>query len=88
MKRSAEPERPARHAVIGPRLGRVEGQIRGIRRMVQDGKPCRDILIQVSAAREALRRVGLILVEDHLRRCVASPRAAAEMLDLLNALDA
>jgi DNA-binding FrmR family transcriptional regulator len=78
--------RKPRHGVIGPRLSRVEGQIRGIRRMVDGDQPCRDILIQVSAAREALRKVGLILVEDHLKRCVSSPAAAAEMLDLLHAL--
>jgi DNA-binding FrmR family transcriptional regulator len=54
--------------------------------MVDGDQPCRDILIQVSAAREALRKVGLILVEDHLKRCVSSPAAAAEMLDLLHAL--
>jgi DNA-binding FrmR family transcriptional regulator len=75
-----------RHAAIGPRLGRVEGQIRGIRRMVEQDKPCKDILIQVSAAREALRKAALILVEDHLTRCVSSPEAAEEMLELLRAL--
>ena len=54
--------------------------------MVEEDKPCRDILIQVSAAREALRKAALILVEDHLKRCVRSPEAATEMLELLNAL--
>ena len=76
----------ARHADLGPRLRRVEGQIRGITRMVQEDKPCRDILIQVSAAREALRKAAHLLVEDHLKRCVNSPEAATEMLELLNAL--
>ncbi len=75
-----------RHADLGPRLRRVEGQIRGITRMVEQDKPCRDILIQVSAAREALRKAALLLVEGHLKRCVNSPEAAAEMLELLNAL--
>lgn len=75
-----------RHGEMGPRLRRVEGQIRGITRMVEEDKPCRDILIQVSAAREALRKAALLLVEDHLKRCVNSPEAAEEMLDLLKAL--
>ena len=83
---TTETRKEPRHGVIGPRLSRVEGQIRGIQRMVEQDKPCKDILIQVSAAREALRKVGLILVEDHLKRCVSSPEAGAEMLDLLHAL--
>lgn len=85
MTRRRNSEAP-RHAVIGPRLRRVEGQIRGITRMVEQDKPCREILIQVSAAREALRKAALILVEDHLERCVSSPEAASEMLDILHAL--
>jgi DNA-binding FrmR family transcriptional regulator len=82
-----EPDTEApRHGLIVPRLNRVEGQIRGIARMVENDKPCRDILTQISAAREALRRAALMLVEDHLRRCVSSPEAAEEMLALLHSL--
>jgi DNA-binding FrmR family transcriptional regulator len=86
MKTSTSSTPAPRHGVIGPRLRRVEGQIRGITRMVDEDKPCRDILIQVSAAREALRKAALILVEDHLKTCVRSPEAAAEMLDILHAM--
>ena len=57
------------------RLRRAEGQVRGLQRMVEDDKYCIDILTQVSAATKALERVGLSLLDDHLRHCVA---AAAE----------
>lgn len=53
------------------RLRRIEGQVRGIQRMIDEGKYCVDILVQISAVRSALDRVGLILLEDHTRGCVA-----------------
>ena len=53
------------------RLRRIEGQIRGVQRMVEQDKYCVDILVQIAAARAALDRVGLILLEDHTRGCVA-----------------
>ena len=52
-------------------LRRVEGQVRGIARMVEDDKYCIDILTQVSAATRALQSVALNLLEDHLSHCVA-----------------
>jgi DNA-binding FrmR family transcriptional regulator len=58
------------------RLRRVEGQIRGLQRMVSEDKYCIDILTQVSAATRALQSVALGLLEDHLAHCVT--RAAAE----------
>jgi DNA-binding FrmR family transcriptional regulator len=58
------------------RLRRVEGQVRGIQRMVDEDKYCIDILTQVSAATRALQSVALGLLEDHLGHCVAD--AAAE----------
>lgn len=57
------------------RLRRAEGQVRGLQRTVEDDTYCIDILTQVSAATKALERVGLSLLDDHLRHCVA---AAAE----------
>jgi DNA-binding FrmR family transcriptional regulator len=58
------------------RLRRIEGQIRGLQRMVTEDKYCIDILTQVSAATRALQSVALGLLEDHLAHCVA--HAAAE----------
>lgn len=58
------------------RLRRVEGQVRGIERMVEADKYCIDVLTQVSAATKALESVALSLLADHLSHCVAE--AAAE----------
>jgi len=53
------------------RLKRIEGQVRGIERMVEEDTYCIDVLTQVSAATKALQSVALILVGDHLNHCVA-----------------
>lgn len=53
------------------RLRRIEGQVRGVQRMIEQEKYCVDILVQIAAVRSALDRVGLILLEDHTRGCVA-----------------
>jgi CsoR family transcriptional regulator, copper-sensing transcriptional repressor len=57
-------------AVLG-RLRRVEGQVRGLHRMVEKDSYCIDVLTQVSAATRALQAVALELLEDHLAHCVA-----------------
>ncbi|WP_083420082.1 MULTISPECIES: metal-sensitive transcriptional regulator [unclassified Pseudofrankia] len=53
------------------RLRRIEGQVRGLQRMVDEDKYCIDILTQVSAATRALQSVAIGLLEDHLGHCVA-----------------
>ena len=58
------------------RLRRIEGQVRGLQRMVEEDKYCIDVLTQVSAVTGALQSVALGLMEDHLGHCVA--QAAAE----------
>ncbi len=57
------------------RLRRIEGQIRGLQRMVDEDKYCIEILTQVSAATKALQSVALGLMEDHLGHCVAQATA-------------
>ena len=52
------------------RLRRIEGQVRGLQRMVEDDKYCIDILTQVSAATKALQSFSLELLEEHLAHCV------------------
>lgn len=54
------------------RLNRIEGQIRGIKRMVEDNAYCTDILMQVSAANAALNSFSKVLLSDHIRTCVAN----------------
>ena len=58
------------------RLRRIEGQVRGLQRMIDEDKYCIDILTQVSAATKALQSVALGLLEEHLSHCVA--QAVAE----------
>jgi CsoR family transcriptional regulator, copper-sensing transcriptional repressor len=53
------------------RLRRIEGQVRGLQRMVEDDAYCIDVLTQVSASTKALQAVALQLLEDHLGHCVA-----------------
>ena len=53
-------------------LNRIEGQIRGLQRMVEDDRYCPEILVQVSAAHEALRKVSQVLLRNHLSHCVTS----------------
>lgn len=53
------------------RLRRIEGQVRGLQRMVEDDTYCIDVLTQVSAATKALQSVALLLMQDHLGHCVA-----------------
>jgi DNA-binding FrmR family transcriptional regulator len=52
------------------RLRRIEGQVRGLQRMIEDDKYCIDILTQVAAATKALQSVALGLLEEHLSHCV------------------
>jgi CsoR family transcriptional regulator, copper-sensing transcriptional repressor len=53
------------------RLRRLEGQVRGLQKMIEDERYCPDIMIQISAAQEALRTVGRELMRNHLKGCVA-----------------
>lgn len=70
-------------ALIG-RLHRVEGQVRGLQRQVHSQAPCTDILIQLSAATKALDSVALVLLDQHLRHCVAPATDPIERHDRLD----
>jgi DNA-binding FrmR family transcriptional regulator len=64
-------------ADLTARLRRIEGQVRGIQQMLQDGRDCRDIVTQVSAATKALGQVGFMLVASGLTWCLSHPDEAA-----------
>lgn len=65
------------------RLRRVEGQVRGIQQMLTDGRDCREIVTQLSAANKALEQTGFTLVAAGLTWCLQDPeRSAAEGYDL------
>ncbi|MFD0205989.1 DNA-binding FrmR family transcriptional regulator [Saccharothrix carnea] len=57
------------------RLRRVEGQVRGLQRMVDDDEYCIDVLTQIAAATKALQAVSLGLLDEHLKHCVADALA-------------
>jgi DNA-binding FrmR family transcriptional regulator len=61
---------------ITQRLRKVEGQVRGVQRMVDDDAYCIDVLTQISAATKALQAVALELLDEHLAHCVADAVAA------------
>jgi DNA-binding FrmR family transcriptional regulator len=68
------------------RLRRIEGQVRGIQRLIDDDTYCIDVLTQISAATKALQSVAVGLLDEHIRHCVADaargddPDQAAEMV--------
>ena len=58
--------------MVDARLARIEGQVKGIRKMVDDNRYCVDILMQTAAVISALKRVEDIVMENHLKTCVSS----------------
>jgi CsoR family transcriptional regulator, copper-sensing transcriptional repressor len=67
------------------RLRRIEGQVRGVQRMVEDDRYCIDVLTQISAIQAALDKVALELLDDHAHHCVMGAGDAAEKTDELMA---
>lgn len=68
-------------AEVSTRLNRVQGQVRGLQRMVREEAPCADILTQVAATRGALRAVALQVLARHLRQLVDQAHAGGGQLD-------
>ena len=71
------------------RLARIEGQVRGVKRMVEDDRYCIDVLTQISAIQAALDRTALGLLDDHARHCLVGegegPEKPAQQADELMA---
>jgi DNA-binding FrmR family transcriptional regulator len=65
-------------AALITRLHRIEGQVRGIEKMVDGDRYCVDILTQISAATTALESLGLQILEEHIRHCVAAALASGD----------
>jgi DNA-binding FrmR family transcriptional regulator len=63
------------------RLRRIEGQVRGVQRMVEDERYCIDVLTQISAIRAALDKVALGLLDDHARHCLIGEGAGPKSPD-------
>jgi CsoR family transcriptional regulator, copper-sensing transcriptional repressor len=82
---AVDPEAKARNV---KRLRRIEGQVRGLQKMVEEDRYCADILMQISSVHEALRSVGRELMRNHIRHCAtaamkAGPETAEPMYDEL-----
>jgi DNA-binding FrmR family transcriptional regulator len=60
------------------RLRRIEGQVRGLQKMVDDDRYCADIMMQISSVHEALRSVGRELMRNHLKHCATTAIAAGD----------
>lgn len=77
-----------KHA-IATRLRRIEGQVRGLQKMVEEDRYCADVLMQLSSVQEALRGTGRALMQHHLKHCAAeaihsaTPEQAAAMYEEL-----
>jgi DNA-binding FrmR family transcriptional regulator len=63
---------PAARKDAAQRLSRIEGQVKGIRKMVEEGRYCVEVLGQISAVHEALRGVGKLIMRNYLENCVTS----------------
>ena len=68
-------------ASVGKRLGRIEGQVRGLSKMIEDDRYCIDIVTQISAVRAALRRVEEEVLKDHVAHCVEHAIASGDKAD-------
>ena len=72
--------------ILLARLARVEGQIRGVSRMLKEGQYCIDVIDQITAARRALERVAMLVMQRHLNSCVKDAMAAGRGEDLTKEL--
>ena len=72
---------PEAKTAVLKRLNRIEGQVRGLSRMVEDGRYCIDIVTQISAVRAALRRAEEEILRDHVSHCVERAIASGDKKD-------
>jgi DNA-binding FrmR family transcriptional regulator len=74
----SDPGYSADRQLILNRLRRIEGQVRGIERMVEEDRYCIDVLTQIAAVSTALEAVGVKVLEDHVRHCVTGALASGD----------
>ena len=80
------------HPKVIARINRIEGQVRGLKKMVEEDRDCLQVLKQIAAAGGALRSLGSVILEDHLKGCVATAiqtqdnesELIAEVIDIFN----
>ncbi|MGB9788332.1 MAG: metal-sensitive transcriptional regulator [Dictyoglomus turgidum] len=68
-------------------LRRIEGQVRGLQRMIEEERDCKEIISQIAAVRSALKRVGILIVEEYAKKCIiGEENAESEISELLKDL--
>ncbi|MEG2270334.1 MAG: metal-sensing transcriptional repressor [Bacilli bacterium] len=74
--------------ILSNRLARLEGQLRGVNKMIQDDQYCDDILIQLSAIDKAIKSVANLILDEHLKTCVVSniQKGNLEVMDEISTL--
>lgn len=79
---AGEASNPETEAILN-RLRRIEGQIRGIHRMLAEDRVCEDVVTQLMAARSSLDQVGLLIIDRHIDRCLVGDADPAQALENL-----
>ncbi|WP_026478827.1 metal-sensitive transcriptional regulator [Alkaliphilus transvaalensis] len=70
-------EQDVRKDVIN-RLKTIKGHIQGIEKMVEEGKECKDVLMQITAIKSSIEKVGLLIIEDHAKACLVKDNITSE----------
>ncbi|MHB9034874.1 MAG: metal-sensitive transcriptional regulator [Anaerolineae bacterium] len=70
-----------REQILG-RLRRVEGQIRGIQKMIEESRDCESVVTQLMAARAALDKASLVVITQHLKQCLTEPNPEGDIDNL------
>jgi len=71
----------------GKRLRRIEGQVRGLQRMIEEDRYCADIIVQIASVQEALRGVAKNLMKNHLRNCATKALTSGKQKDATEMYD-
>lgn len=66
------------------RLSRAIGHLESVKRMVEDGRDCTEVLIQIAAVRSALSSTAKVILKDHLEHCISEDQSACEQIQALN----
>lgn len=66
------------------RLSRAIGHLESIKRMIEDGRDCTEVLIQIAAVRSALGSTAKVILKDHLEHCITEDQSASEQINALN----
>ena len=66
------------------RLSRAIGHLESVKRMIEDGRDCTEVLVQIAAVRSALSSTAKVILKDHLEHCISDDQSASEQLQALN----